>query len=119
MLHSTATQWQHRFSLDIALTQGFIELRGILSGSKSYGQEKLIIGRRNESDTGSTGEETITFLEDNSWRDEINEFADAIVNNLKITAGSSADALNTMELVYQIYFSDPEWRAAYYNREAI
>jgi len=113
MLHSTATQWQHRFSLDIAFTQGFLELRGILSGSKSYGQERLIIGRRNESDVGSTGEETITFLEDNSWRDEINEFAEAIVNDKKIMVGNSTDALDTMKLVYQIYFSDPEWREAY------
>lgn len=113
MLHSSATQWQHRFALDIALTKGFLELRGILSGSKSYGQEKLIIGRRNESDTGSTSEETITFLEDNSWRDEINEFAAAIINSHSITAGSAADALATMKLVYEIYRADPEWKQAY------
>ncbi len=119
MLHSTATQWQHRFALDIALTQGFMELRGILSGSKSYGREKLIIGRRNESDVGSTGEETITFLEDNSWRDEVNEFADAIVNNIDITEGRSSDALATMQLVYQIYYSDPDWKATYHKKEKL
>lgn len=113
MLHSSATQWQHRFALDIALTKGFLELRGILSGSKSYGSEKLIIGKRDESDVGSTGEQTITFLEDNSWRDEINEFADAIVNGGKIKAGSSLDALSTMKLVYEIYKADPEWKNAY------
>ncbi|MFH1386116.1 MAG: Gfo/Idh/MocA family oxidoreductase [bacterium] len=119
MLHSTATQWQHRFALDIALTHGFIELRGILSGSKSYGSEKLIIGRRNEADVGSTGEEIITFLTDNSWRDEVNEFADAVINDSKVTEGSSAEALATMQLVYQIYHSDPEWKAAYHKEEGI
>jgi predicted dehydrogenase len=113
MLHSSATQWQHRFALDIALTEGYLELRGILTGSKSYGQETLIIGRRDESDTGTAREETVTYLEDNSWRDEIYEFADAIVNGVKIEFGNSAEALATMKLVYRIYYADPDWRKAY------
>lgn len=113
ILHSSATQWQHRFSLDIALSEGYVELRGILSGSKSYGEEKLIIGRRDESDTGTAREETVTYLEDNSWRDEIHEFADAIVNGNTIHNGTSEDALGTMKLVYRIYYSDSEWREAY------
>jgi predicted dehydrogenase len=110
MLHSSATEWQHRFSLDIALTEGFLQLEGILSGSKSYGEEKLIIGRRNESDMGTAREEVITYLDDNSWRDEVNEFADAIVSGLPITSGTPEDALKTMELVYQIYAADPDWK---------
>lgn len=113
MLHSSATQWQHRFSLEIALTGGYLELRGILSGSKSYGQEKLIIGRREEGDLGATHEQTVTFLEDNSWRDEIAEFADAVVNNGKIQAGSSAEALAAMRLVFDIYKADPDWAKMY------
>jgi predicted dehydrogenase len=112
-LHSSATQWQHRFSLDITFTEGYLELRGILSGSKSYGEEKLIIGRRNESDTGTAKEEVITYLEDNSWRDEINEFANAIVNNGWVKYGDSSDALATMKLVNRIYWADPEWREKY------
>ncbi len=113
MLHSSATQWQHRFALDIALTEGYLELQGILSGSKSYGEEKLVIGRRNESDTGTEREEMVTYLEDNSWRDEIYEFADAICNSSKILHGSSADALATMKLIYRIYWADPSWRENY------
>lgn len=113
MLHSSATQWQHLFSLNISLTEGFLELQGILTGTKSYGEEKLIIGRRSESDTGTARKEEITYLEDNSWRDEIYEFADAIANNGVIGYGNSADALTTMKLVYRIYWADPEWRDAY------
>jgi predicted dehydrogenase len=113
MLHSSATQWQHRFDLDIALTEGYLELQGILSGSKSYGEEKLVIGRRNESDTGTEREEMVTYLEDNSWRDEIYEFADAICNSNKILHGNSADALATMKLIYHIYWADPSWRENY------
>jgi len=113
MLHSSATQWQHRFALDIALTEGYLSLRGILSGSKSYGSETLVIGRRDEADTGTQREETITYLADNSWRDEINEFADAILNGGKVQHGTSADALASMKLVYSIYAADPKWKEAY------
>lgn len=112
-LHSSATQWQHRFALEIALAEGYLELRGILSGSKSYGEEKLVIGRRDESHAGTTREEVVNYLEDNSWRDEIHEFADAIGNGGRITSGTSAEALETMKLVCRIYWSDPEWRRAY------
>jgi hypothetical protein len=110
MLHSSATQWQHRFRLEIALTEGYLEPHGILSGSKSYGEERLVIGRRDEADIGSTREEVITYLYDDSWRDEINEFAEAIVNNGPILNGSSAEALRTMKTIYAIYSADPGWK---------
>ncbi len=113
ILHSSATQWQHCFSLEITLTEGYLELQGILSGSKSYGEEKLIIGRRNESDTGNAREEAVTYLEDNSWRNEIDEFADAIISKKPIQSGNSSDALATMRLVYNIYYVDPKWRDAF------
>ncbi len=113
MLHSSATQWQHRFHLDILLSEGFLELSGILSGTKSYGQEQLIIGRRDEADVGCLHEETITYLYDNSWRDEIYEFVEAIAGTSEVQYGGSADALATMKLVYQIYFADEAWRQKY------
>jgi len=114
MLHSSATQWQHRFTLHIALTNGYLELRGILSGSKSYGGERLAIGRRCESSAvGTLQEEILSYLEDNSWRDEIHEFANAINNGKTIRSGGSKDALETMKLVYRIYHADDQWRQAY------
>lgn len=113
LLHSSATQWQHRFCLEISLTEGYLELRGILSGTKSYGEEKLVIGRRTDRVTGADREEMITYLEDNSWRDEINEFADTIINRGSVQSGSVEEALETMKLVYRIYWEDPEWRNAY------
>jgi len=114
MLHSTATQWQHRFSLDISLTKGFIELRGILSGSKSYGEEELIVGRRDEADVGCTREEVTRYIEDNSWKLEIEEFTDAILNGNKIMYGTSSDALIAMKIVYRIYWNDEAWQNAYH-----
>lgn len=110
MLHSSATQWQHRFLLEIALTEGYLELKGILTGSKSYGQETLVIGRRDDADTGSQREETITYLEDNSWRDEVFEFVDAILDNTPVKYGRSDEALKAMKVVYAIYGADEEWK---------
>ena len=114
MLHSSATQWEHHFHMYIGLTEGYLELRGILSGSKSYGEEQLIIGRRSgESDLGTLKKEETTYLEDNSWRDEIREFADVVIKGDKVKYGTSADALETMKLVYRIYHADSEWRKGY------
>ena len=114
MLNSSATQWQHKFALEISLTKGYIELHGILSGSKSYGEEKIVLGYRDEgSDNGQMESKTIKFLQDNSWRDEIFEFTTAILEDKPIESGTSNDALETMKLVYSIYFSDSEWSNKY------
>lgn len=113
VLHSSATQWQHRFLLEISLTRGYLELQGILSGSKSYGEEKLVIGRRNNLPTGTHREEILTYLDDNSWGDEIDEFAKAIVNNEDVLSGTAAEAYETMRTVYAIYQADPTWRSKF------
>ena len=114
MLNSSATQWQHKFNLDISLSEGHIELHGILSGSKSYGEERITIGVKTaENKNGLMETRTIKFLEDNSWRDEIVEFASAIINDTPVESGTSNDALETMKLVFGIYFSDDIWRNKY------
>lgn len=109
MLHSSATQWRHRFHLDITMEKGLLTLSGILSGSKSYGAETLTVAWAGD-DNGDPPEQTTRYNVDNSWRDEVNEFAHAILNDGKITVGSSRDAYKTMEMVYRIYCADPEWR---------
>jgi len=110
-LHSTSTQWQHRFRLEITLSDALIELSGILSGSKSYGEEKLkIIPRKDESITGSQDEIVYSFLEDNSWKEEVDEFAKIILENKVVSNGNSADALKVMEMINRIYCADESWR---------
>jgi len=114
MLHSTATQWQHRFRLEVTLQDALIELTGILSGSKSYGEEQLeIVQRKEGSHVGSFEKTSTSYLDDNSWRDEVNEFAELIVNNKKVVQGTSEDALKVMELVYRIYCADTNWQKAF------
>jgi predicted dehydrogenase len=110
MLHSSATQWRHRFSLDITLEKGALILSGILSGSKSYGAETLTIVYADDDDKGDPKEQVIRYNHDPSWADEIADFADAITSDRAIAEGSSEDALRTMELVYRIYSADAEWR---------
>jgi predicted dehydrogenase len=110
MLHSTATQWRHTFNLDISLSRGALVLAGILSGTKSYGQETLTVHYRGESDQGSPRHQTTSYIEDNSWKDEIFEFADCVLNDAPIVSGTSDDAYRTMELVYRIYCADDDWR---------
>lgn len=110
MLHSSATQWRHRFNLEISLERGSVTLSGILSGSKSYGAETLTVARVTDSDMGDPREETIRYNTDPSWELEIAEFAEAIWSDTPITNGSSEEALRTMHLVYRIYCADTEWK---------
>ena len=111
MLHSSASQWRHRFSLEITLTKGALTLAGILSGSKSYGAETLIIARTTGDDRGDPKEEKRSYDNDPSWADEVAEFAEAVRTDTAIENGSSDDALKTMQLVYRIYCADPDWKA--------
>jgi len=114
MLNSSATQWRHRFHLDINLEKGSIILGGILSGSKSYGAETLtVITTDLENDNGDPREQQTRYNHDPSWDEEINIFADCVVKNRPIETSSSKDAFNTMKLVYKIYYADPIWREAY------
>ncbi len=112
-LHSTATQWRHRFNLDITLEGGSLILAGILSGSKSYGAETLTIVEKGENDLGDPKEITTRYNEDPSWREEIADFVDHIKSGEPVKEGSSYDAWKTMELVYRIYCADPEWQKTY------
>lgn len=114
MLNSSATQWRHRFNLDINLERGSIILGGILSGSKSYGAETLtVVTADHDNDNGDPKEQLTRYNRDPSWEEEVNRFAECIVTDQPIESGSSLDALNTMRLVFKIYHADPEWRKTY------
>jgi predicted dehydrogenase len=114
MMNSSATQWRHRFHLDINFDKGSLILGGILSGSKSYGAETLTVVSANpENDRGDPKEVVTRYNTDPSWYSEIKEFSNCIINNKKIVNGTSDDALQTMKLVYKIYYSDSSWRNEY------
>jgi predicted dehydrogenase len=114
MLNSSATQWRHRFHLDINLERGSLILGGILTGTKSYGAETLTVVRADpDNDHGDPREQLTRYNRDSSWDEEIAAFAAAILNDTPVHSGNSQDALRTMQLVFRIYFADAKWRNAY------
>jgi predicted dehydrogenase len=114
MLNSSATQWRHRFHLDINLERGSLVLGGILSGTKSYGAETLTVVRADpDNDQGDPWEQVTRYNRDPSWDGEISAFALSILNDLPVQSGTSEDALRTMQLVFRIYYADSNWRETY------
>ena len=113
MLHSSATQWRHRFNLTITLSKGSIILSGILTNSRSYGAETIKVVYASDDDQGDPKEITTRYNQDHSWSDEIREFAECILQDKPITQGSSYEAYKTMELLFRIYSADREWASKY------
>jgi predicted dehydrogenase len=110
MLHSSATHWNHTFRLEIYLTEGYLVLDGILTGSQTYGRETLVVGRRDWNDTdnarGRPREERYYFDEDRSWEREVDDFVRCMCTGAPVVNGSSFDAQRAMELVARVYADD-------------
>ena len=104
-LHSTMTQWRHLFSLEVFLEKGYMVLNGLLTSSKSYGEEILTLAK-NKSRVPAVSwedEERTEYTVDNSWRYEMEHFFGAISNNTQIEIGNSNDALKLMTMIDRIY----------------
>jgi predicted dehydrogenase len=115
-IHSSATQWRHTFNLEIILEKGALVFGGLLTGSKSYGDETLTVIKSNPSvDRGFPEETTYKFNEDISWNEEIKEFMFAIDHHKKIIHGTIGEAIETMKLIERIYKADKHWSKKYYN----
>ena len=111
MLHSTATQWQHQFRIEITLEKAQINLSGILSGSKTYGQEKIEIQPKLFKNKKNT---IIKFKKDLSWKREVQEYINCIKLNRKIYNGTIHDAMQVMKMIDIIYKSDFVWRKKFF-----
>jgi len=107
-VNSSATMWKHSFNLEINLEKGSVVLSGLITSSKSYGNEKLIILKKNKKN--GFKEKTIKYKNDYSWDREMNIFMHSVIKNKVINNGNCKDAFETMKLVYQIYYSDKKWR---------
>lgn len=121
MLHSSATQWNHKFLLDIYLEKGYINISGILSSTMTYGKETLKIARCIYDEEGyplPNPEETLNYYEDdNSWKMEIDEFVDRIINKTPIQTGTCLEAYKTMQLIEKIYAADKQYNGREASRE--
>ena len=106
-MHSSATQWKHKFLLEMEFEDGYINLDGILSNSRSYAPETLVTAKREFEDVtyamGKPKEETVWFENDDSWKLELDDFVDAIINKKEVENGTIKDAYRALELVERIY----------------
>lgn len=115
-IHSSATQWRHKFNLEIILERGALVFGGLLTGSKSYGEETLtVIEADPDKDKGVPKEKIFKFNKDISWEEEIKEFIGAIEGKQDILHGTFEEAILTMKLIEQIYKADQLWAKKYYN----
>ncbi len=109
MVHSSATQWRHKFHLDLYMEDGYITIDGILSSTRSYGEECITFAKKEfEDETSAFGkprEQKIYFDKDDSWKLEVEDFYEAVANGASVRNGTSDDALGVMKLVYSIYNS--------------
>ena len=107
-LHSTATEWQHKFSMQITFQHGLIDLNGILSGTKSYGKESITIVSKKNVEKNEKGKK-LFFSKDNSWKEEVDEFARLIYYNKKKYSGNIYEAESIMHTIDKIYSADKRW----------
>ena len=109
MLHSSSTQWKHRFNLEIYMSDGYLSVNGILSSTRSYGDETITVARKQFDDgfaSGKPREEIIYFDTDPSWELEVADFFEHVLEDTPVESGTSEQALKAMELVFAIYAND-------------
>jgi predicted dehydrogenase len=110
MLHSSSTQWKHRFTLEIFLEDGYVVVDGQPSTSRSFRDEWLIESRRGLGFAVGNPPEQATFCNtDPSWELELEEFVDCIRTGAPVRNGTSQDAVETMRLVFGIYEADEQF----------
>ena len=110
MIHSSATQWRHKFLLEVYMEKGYLEIDGILSSTQTYGRETLKTARCIFDENGyplPNPQETVThYINDNSWINEVNDFVNCILDDKLASNGNIDDAVKTMDLVQRIYADD-------------
>lgn len=106
-LHSSAVQWKHKFDMDIICTKGYIALNGLLTSTRSYGEESITYYKKDlEMKTGRLGkpkEYTMCFDADQSWDIEVAEFYNTVAHGTPIKNGTPDDAVRVMRIIQDIY----------------
>ena len=111
MLHSSFTQWKHRFTLEIFMEDGYAIMDGMPSSSRSYRDEWIIHARKHTGYAIGNPHENSTFCNtDPSWDMELAEFVDCIRTGCPVQNGTSKDAYETMRLVFGIYDADDSFK---------
>jgi predicted dehydrogenase len=111
MLHSSFTQWKHRFTLEICLEDGYVIVDGMPSSSRSYRDEWIIEAPKHQGYAIGNPPEQATFCNtDPSWEMEMEEFINCVKNKKPVINGTMKDAYETMRLVFGIYAADETFK---------
>ena len=104
-LHTTLTQWKNQFQFELFVEDGYVIIDGL---GASYGNEKLVIGKR---DFSAPFADHITEFRggDISWKGEWEEFLSAISEKRR-PLGSGLDGLEAMKLGLAAYESEKTGR---------
>jgi 1,5-anhydro-D-fructose reductase (1,5-anhydro-D-mannitol-forming) len=104
-LHSTMTQWRHLFSLEIFMEKGYMVLNGLITSSMSYGEEVLSIAKNRSAAPAANWKDEVKtqYVDNHSWRYEMEHFLNKITDNEPISIGNSSDALQLMTIIDKIY----------------
>ncbi|MCB0270396.1 MAG: Gfo/Idh/MocA family oxidoreductase [Calditrichaeota bacterium] len=106
-LHSSFTQWKHRFTLEIFMEDGYVIVDGMPSSTRSYRDEWIIQARKHTGFAIGNPPEEATFCNtDPSWDNELAEFVKCVQTGEPVKYGTSRDAYETMKLVFEIYKAD-------------
>jgi predicted dehydrogenase len=100
-VHSSWTQWKNLFSYEVFGRDGYLIAQGL---GRSYGQERLIWGRR-RPESGPPDEQCFEFPEgDSSWEAEWREFVTAIHEGRK-PLGDGYDGWQALRMAHALYAS--------------
>lgn len=118
-LHSSFTQWKHRFNLEICCQDGYVIVDGMPSSTRSYRDEWIIQGRRHTGFAIGNPPEEKTFCNtDPSWENELSEFVECVRTGSPVRYGTSRDAYETMKLVFAIYSADDGFKRMQMKRSS-
>lgn len=99
-MHVSITQWKNKFNFEIFGKKGYIIVEG---KGGSYGQEKLVIGRRKKLGTRPEEQEFL-YNRDVSWEEEWKNFKQAIKRRVE-PIGNGYDGMMANKLVEDLYVS--------------
>lgn len=104
-LHSSCTLRKNAFIIYIGLEHGYIRIENLITSTRSFGfPEELCVANSDKTYFYGNPQKTSTYYGvDNSWKDEVDEFVDVIINKKPVRNGNINDAYENMKIVEEVY----------------
>ena len=104
-LHSSMMQWRHKLTLDVGTEEAIVGMDGILSSTRSYGNEMIRIDKHWNNNFVESEINQYSNPDYYTFRKECIDFTHSIINDVPITNGTIKDAVKIMKLVDNIYLA--------------